>query len=88
MENVKENRGGRHKSAAPRVRKRSGNAIKPVVAGQLEFDENTRVEKLLTRLSRSQSYIVRMAVVRLLRDDDRGHVDWTVAPEAQQNEKD
>jgi hypothetical protein len=49
---------------------------KPVVGGQVEQAELDAINELQRRTGRSQSYLVRLAMVRLLNDDLIGGVDW------------
>lgn len=61
-----------------RGRPRKENKIKkPIVSGQLEQEELAAVEVIQTARGRSQSYVVRLAITRLLADEAAGVIDWT-----------
>lgn len=59
-----------------RPRKRGSGRKKPIVSGQLEFAEMQAVEALQNARARNQSYLVRLAIVRLLADAHAGRIDW------------
>jgi hypothetical protein len=64
------NRGpGRPRNAQP-------NRKKPIVSGMVDFNEAAALEQIQAVRDRNQSYVIRLAVARLIIDDRAGLVDW------------
>jgi hypothetical protein len=72
---------GRPRREVARKRPTTGDPIKPTVSGQIEPEEMRRLDELCKQTGRTRSYIVRAAVLLLLREHDSQRIDWAYSPE-------
>lgn len=73
---------GRPRREAARKRPATGDPIKPTASGQIEPDESEYLNRLGDAVSRTRSYLVRAAIVLLIRENEAGRLDWGKPPEA------
>jgi hypothetical protein len=79
MSNTSKRR-GRPARTEPRHRI-GGTEVKPIASGQVSVSENEQLNELCNDVDRTRSYVVRAAVLLLIKATHRDMIDWSEPPE-------